>query len=253
MGQEIIWVVKPLILPPGGMVLMGVIGLALGRRFLGRLLVVMALALLYLFSTPFVADRLIAGLERVPALDRAAIDRSGAEAILVLAGGRYSDAPEYGRDTANGRLLLRLRYAAWLARRSGLPVIASGGSGADRGEPEARLMRRILEQEFGVPVAATEERSRTTWENAQMSADLLRERGIERVLLVTQAWHMPRAVASFRAAGVDVVPAPTAFYHKKEDGEFSAGDWLPDPTALLYSYFALHEYLGALWYRLRAL
>lgn len=253
MEQEFVWVLKTLILPPGGVILLGLIGLSLGRRFLGRLLIVIALAALYIFSTPFFANKLMAGLETYPALSDRAIAGAGAQAIVVLGGGLYSDAPEYGSDTANDRLLLRLRYAAWLSRRSGLPVIPSGGSAKEGGLPEARIAKQILEQEFGVRVTAVEDQSRTTWDNARMTRKLLEKMGIGKVLLVTQAWHMPRALASFRQAGVDVIPAPTVFYHKKEDPEQRLSDWLPDPTALLYSYFALHEYLGRAWYQIREL
>ncbi len=251
MGQEIVWVLKTLILPPGCIILLGLIGVSLGQRFLGRLLVVIALAALYIFSAPFFADKLMAGLETYPALSKSAIAGSGAQAIVVLGGGRYSDAPEYGSDTANDRLLLRLRYAAWLSRQTGLPIIPSGGSGEGR-LPEARIAKQILEQEFGVQVVAVEDQSRTTRDNARMTRELLEGMHIDRILLVTQAWHIPRALASFQRAGVDAIPAPTAFYHK-QDSEQRLSDWLPSPTALLYSYFAMHEYLGRLWYQVREL
>lgn len=251
MGQEVIWVGKSLILPPGGLVLLGLLGLSLGcRRFFGGLLVLLALAGLYILSTPFIANQLMAGVETYPALTRQEVHDSGAEAIVVLGGGRYSDAEEYGGDTVNSLLLERIRYAAWLARRSGLPVIPSGGS-VERGrQAEAQLAKEILEREFGVTVAAVEDRSRTTWENAHMTADTLKALGLQKVLLVSHAMHMPRAVAVFRRAGVAVVPAPTGFYHKSDQVD-QLSDWLPSAGALLHSYYALHEYLGRAWYSVR--
>ena len=251
MGQELVVVLKALILPPGGIVLLGLLGLALSRRFLGKFLLVLALAALYLLSTPFVADQLMAGVETIPALDAGRIDDSGAGAIVLLSGGRYSDAQEYGGDTINERMMMRVRYAAWLARRSRLPIVVSGGSPEPGDEPEAELARRVLEQEFGVRVAAVETASRTTWDNAYMTRELLDGMGIRRVILVTHAMHMPRAADIFARAGVEVVPAPTRFFHRPDDGEERLSDWLPSPFALVTSYYALHEYLGRVWYRIR--
>jgi uncharacterized SAM-binding protein YcdF (DUF218 family) len=105
----------------------------------------------------------------------------------------------------------RLRYAAWLHRQTGLPVIPSGGRAPEDGVSEAELARRALEQELGARVLAVEDRSRSTQQNAAFSRELLQQLGIERVFLVTHAWHMPQALASFRKAGVHAIPAPTLF------------------------------------------
>ena len=251
MGQELIWILKTLILPPGILILLGILGLSLSRRrFFGGFMLVLSLAALYLLSAPFIAGRLMAGLESYPALTEERIHNARAGAILVLGGGRYSDAPEYGGDTVNGLLLTRLRYAAWLARRSGLPVIASGGSVEEEGPAEALMARRVLEDEFGVRVAAIEAQSRTTWENAFLTKELLERLGIERVFLVTHAMHMPRAMAVMERAGIYAIPAPTRFFHQ-DDSEQELSDWLPSAEALRQSYYALHEYLGGLWYRIR--
>ena len=84
-------------------------------------------------------------------------------------------------------------------------------------------------------------------QNAVLSAAILRNAGIQRVVLVTQAFHMPRAVRLFRAAGLEVVPAPTQF---KTAGRSPLGplDLLPQSNALRNSYYALHEWLGLLVY-----
>lgn len=251
MLQEVVWVLKTLILPPGGLVLIGLFGLMLGSRLLGRFLIVTALAGLYLLSTPFAADRLMAGLEVHPALTRQRLALGQAEGILLLGGGRYSDAPEYGADTVGPLLLERLRYAAWLVRKTGLPLFISGGSADEEQDvPEAQLARQVLEQEFGVTTAAIEDQSRTTWDNARLSKAMLEARGVGSVYLVTHAWHMTRALRIFEQSGVNAIAAPTAFYHKG-GFENQPGDWLPDPRALLHSYYALHEYLGHWWYGLR--
>ena len=166
------------------------------------------------------------------------------------ASGKRLLAPEYGGDTVDGMALERLRYAARLARQTGLPVIPSGGKTMQEGPAEALLAKQVLEQAFGVQVPAYEGNSRTTWDNAYMSKELLDGLNVQRVLLVTHAWHMPRAAEIFRRAGIDVIPAPTAF-HYRDDFEQEISDWLPSAQALLVSYYALHEYLGRVWYRVR--
>jgi uncharacterized SAM-binding protein YcdF (DUF218 family) len=107
-------------------------------------------------------------------------------------------------------------------------------------------MAQALEQDFGVAPRWLEERSTDTHENAEFSAAILRAAGIERIYLVTHSWHMPRARAAFARAGLAVTPAPTVFT--------DAPPWhiafAPSVTALRNSYYALHELLGGLWYRL---
>jgi uncharacterized SAM-binding protein YcdF (DUF218 family) len=100
----------------------------------------------------------------------------------------------------------------------------------------ATSMQRALETELGVRVRWLESRSTTTAENARYSAELLRGSGIERVLLVTHAWHMPRAQASFQRHGIATTAAPTAF-----------ACWPTDPLVVA---LALHEWLGRAYYAL---
>jgi uncharacterized SAM-binding protein YcdF (DUF218 family) len=192
------------------------------------------------------------GLEPYPALEPAALRETGAEAILVLGSERYAWAPEYGGDTVGGRTLQRLRYGAFLHRETGLPVYVSAGSPAGESPPLGRLMAGVLAQEYGIEAAGVEDRSPTTWENAMFSAPLLRRAGVERVLLVTHAWHLPRAVEAFERMGVQVIPAPTSFAHREGAGESTYRDWLPSAGAFLQSYLAIHEYLGRAWYQLKA-
>lgn len=236
--------VKALLLPPGGPLLLALLGYLLlyrARPRLGRLFVFLGLALLWTASLPAVSKWMMGLVETAPA---ALAD--GAGAIVVLGGGR-NRAPEYGGgDTLSGNALERVHYAAYLHRRTGLPVVASSGSRYTE-EPEAELIRRTL-AELGVTTVWTEPASRTTAENARFSADLLRAQGIERVLLVTHAWHMPRALRAFRAAGLDAQPAPTGYTAGTQPVLL---DWLPDADALLDTRWALHELLGMAWYRMR--
>jgi uncharacterized SAM-binding protein YcdF (DUF218 family) len=104
-------------------------------------------------------------------------------------------------------------------------------------------MREVMEQDFRVPVRWTENRSRDTAENASLSAPLLREAGVGRIVLVTHASHMKRAEELFSAAGFQVIPAPTGF----AGGEGSLLEsLLPSPRAFSLSCRVLHEHLGRL-------
>ncbi len=116
-----------------------------------------------------------------------------------------------------------MRLAARLAKESGLPILTSGGLHFDQPPSEASIMAQSLQDDFAVAVRWQEGLSRTTWENATMSAAILQPQGIKRVVLVTQAWHMPRARWSFEQAGFTVVGAPVGFLGSTTPGLLAAG------------------------------
>lgn len=252
MNLELQHIIEKLLLPPGSLILLGLLGLALVNRRLGKLFIFLSLSGFYLLSTPAISDRLISGLEVYPALSIQEAKTSGAQAIVVLGGGRYLNAPEYGGDSVRSLHLERLRYAAWLSRRTGLPIIPSGGIVIAEGTPEAWLARDVLTNEFKVKVAAVEDVSRTTRENAQLTKVVLDQLKIKHVLLVTHAWHMPRAMEMMIKAGVNARPAPTSFQNIASDEGEEIQDWLPSASAFLVSYWAIHEYAGKLWYQITA-
>ncbi len=227
------------LLPPLNGLLLVLAGLLVRRRWL----VGLGLVLLWVLALPVVGYALMRGLEG-PALDVS--QPHGAQAIVVLGGGRYREAPEFGGDTVNGYTLERLRYAAWLQRRTGLPVLVSGGKPDGPGLSEGEAMRRVLVDEFRVPVRWVEGVSANTHENAALSTALLKADGLERVLLVTHGWHMPRAQRAFERAGLAVVPAPTQLHQEP----LTAADWLPRGYAESRS--ALREWMGHGWYAARA-
>lgn len=247
------YIIKSLILPPSGNLILGVIGLALWRRYMLTSLVLLTVALgsLYILSTPATSRILMSWLESYPALQPEDLRESDAEVIVVLGAGRYASAPEYSGDTVSTGGLERLRYAACLHKQTGLPLLVTGGDPLNEGGAEALLMEEVLLNDFQVEEVWTEGESRNTAENALFTKTLLAERGIEDVYLVTHAWHMPRAVAIFRQVGLDIIPAPTGFYSVLTQQEQGLTGWLPNATALDISRQALHELLGRLWYAIR--
>ncbi len=241
-------------MPPGSIGLLILMGLLLLRwqRRLGLSLIGVALFVGYLLSTKVVAMALIGVVQPYPALTPDVIAQQEGQAIVVLSSGRYSDAPEYGGvDTVGDHTLVRLRYGARLHHQTGLPVLVSGGTPTREGLVSlARLMADSLREDFGVNEIWLEEQSRTTAENAFLSREILARRGVERVYLVTEAWHMPRSVAIFESTGLAVIPAPTRFVAFGQSGPRWL-DWLPSARGMVISRAALHELLGLVWYRLR--
>lgn len=242
---------ETLILPPGGPILLGLLGLVLltSRPRLGLALLAVGVLSAYLLSIPITAVLLNRLSQPYPPLPEARWADSKADAIVVLAGGLRTHALAFGGVTLAPRTISRVRHAARLARRTGLPVIASGGYRHLDGPSEAELMGKLLHDEFRVRgEVLIEETSQTTRENAWNTATLLQTRGWRQVLLVTQAAHMARAVAAFRRAGVVVIPAPTLFF----DDQPNPGDvysWLPQIADMEQIRYVLHEWLGRLWYR----
>lgn len=267
--------VKTLVLPPACFFVLFFIGLLVKRRWpkLGRALLWGLLIVVYLATTPFVAGELMAPLQPFPPVDLQASDQR-ADAIVVVGAGVYFSAPEYtapdggasgpstsnlagtsnlpgtsNLDAAGSLTLQRLQYAAYLARATGKPVLVSGGPADPSSQASlADVMADTMKRDFGVPVRWIEDRSDNTRTNALLSAEKLRQEGIERIYLVTHAWHMPRALFAFQEAGLEVVPAPTRFESRST---IEAQDFVPSPKALLATFYAVHEWLGIAWYRLR--
>lgn len=216
------------------------------HRKLGRAGLVLAVALLVASNLPIVGVALLRTLQTSPALDPARLP-DGAQAIAVLSADMDVGAMEYGGQTVGPMTMQRIRYAALLQRATGLPLLASGGLLPSHSEPHADSMRRVLEGELGVRVRWCENRSLTTAENAGYSAALLRAAGITRILLVTHAWHMPRARACFARHGVETIPAPTAFARWPTDPLVAC---LPRWSGQRDVALALHEWLGRAFYAL---
>jgi uncharacterized SAM-binding protein YcdF (DUF218 family) len=207
------------------------------------LLAAVAALLLVVCSTPAFAQWLRRGLTfPYPVQVAAAYPR--ADAIVVLGGGWMPDTEDVldnpTVDDAHTRLGFGRRL--YLAGRAPL-ILLSGGDGEAQ-----RMADRLVLQ--GLPPAQlrTENRSRDTHENALYSAQLLHRAGARRILLVTSAIHMGRAVASFRKQGMEVVPAPAMpLPHRDRPTSF----WRGRRMALFRSANYLHEYLGQWIYRLR--
>lgn len=243
-------IVSALLLPPLVFILPSIAGFMLCKRRprFGAVLCIAPLLALLLFSTGIGAKWLAASIEDL-ATPLSSAQGSGAQAIVILGGGRSRNAPEYGgRDIPRSAVLARLRYGAKLHRETGLPILVTGGAPEGASESEAALMARALRDDFAITVKWQEHASNNTAENARLSVQQLKSAGVQRVLLVTDAMHMARSVAIFTQFDVRVVPAPTIFYSREP---ISPIDFMPKAHWLEVTAYAMHEWIGIAWYSLR--
>ena len=235
-----------LVVPPPNLILVAILGFVLLRRSprLARWLLGGALAGMLALSLPVVAQGLLVPLEW--GLPRAPPPSAPPRAVVILSA-EVDHVRGPGEQVRLGPLTLqRLVAGVALARRTALPVLVSGGRvGGPRVTPIAVLMADTMRTTFGLPPRWIEARSKTTWENAEFSAAILRPRGITSVWVVTDAWHERRALLAFRHFGLIATPAPVEW-------DTDAGGWLPSTRAWTTSYFAFHEWIGYLDYALKA-
>lgn len=237
-----------IILPPLSLILLAIAGLWIARRHpkTGRSISLAALALMLVLSLPVVGGALVHGLEWYSPISPEALSR--AQAIVILSGGNNHDAPEYGSDTVNRSTLERIRYGTYLQQQTGLPILVTGGAPFG-GRPEAEVMQEAIERDFHGQVAWHENISRDTSENAAYSERILKNAGVTHIILVSQAWHLPRATEQFRRQRLEVLPAPTGYARR---GKLTLAESLPSANALAESSTAIHEWLGIFVQRLIA-
>lgn len=225
-----------------------------------RAVIVVAIIILWLSSSRYVAYALVRSLETRYSLPAG---QPQADAIVILGGGtRGSDPPRPLPEIneAGDRVL----YGAKLYHDGAAPhVIVTGGSiewltpeGVD---PEADDMSALMDL-LDVPAEAVwlEDKSRNTFENAQFTRQLLAAKNLDKILLVTSAMHMPRSVALFEAQGLQVIPAPTDFLVSDAEwqhlwrGGLTATlvNLLPNTEYMTYTTRVLKEYLGIAFYQL---
>lgn len=209
-------------------------------------LLLVATGWLYLCSTAFFANLLMASLERdfVP---RAMSATAPADAIVLLGGAMRGDTHMGTLPDLNDHAD-RLVHAAALYKAGKAPVLLLTGGAPEGVRTEAEQMRDILTV-MGIPAQnmILEPESRNTHDNAVYSARILKSRDIHRILLVTSAYHMRRSVALFEAQGLEVVPSASDYQILVVDE--SLPPWLPLVGNLSRTTHALHEMVGYWMYR----
>lgn len=202
--------------------------------------------LVFVLSLPAVSGSLMRNLETMernsPAVD------PPPRAVVILSAGLYHATQDHPKEEPDFLTLERLQRGARIARERNLPILVTGGRGRNFNDSLARVMQRVLSEDFGLDTRWVEERSKNTQENATRSAEILTPEGIGTIVLVTHGWHMPRAREAFERAGFSVVPEPVAL---SPPIRYETFEFVPHPKSLLRSYYAVHEHLGRLWYRIR--
>lgn len=242
-----------LLLPPQSLLMLAFLGVLLAcrrHRGGGLVLITLSLGLLWIISCHGTAVWLArTALPQVTPLSAAQLQQAGVQAVVVLGGGTLPDAPEYGQPQPSAVSAARLRYGVWLARQTGLPtalpIAFTGGlgwaAGQGQSESEAEVAERAARQDYGVTLRWTETQSRDTQGNARLLAPLLLRDGIQRIALVTDASHMPRAVAAFERTGLTVTPAPMGFIRPVQSDLL---EWQPSAPGLQASQQVLREWLA---------
>lgn len=232
----------PLLLPPLSLAVLALLAGLLAWRGYRPAGLVAALAGggILLLATPLVAGWL------VRSLDPGAAQGGEPPAAIIILGG---DVARGGTGADIGMLTLeRLRAGAALHRRSGLPILVTGGVLAEGQPPLARLMARSLAEDFGVTARWVEPRAADTRENAAFATEMLRAEGISAAWLVTQSWHMPRAREAFARQGFATRPASV---RPVTISVLELSALRPRSDHLMESWFALHEWAGRAFYALR--
>lgn len=244
----------PLAVLPEGLVAFALIGAVISawRRAhrLSWMLAVSALGVFWISASPFVANGLMATLENQHPANPATLPR--ADVAIVLGGAVYAPSPPR-TEPELGEAVDRVWHAARLHRSGHVKRIIVVGSlpwwPNDR--PEAELIRALL-VDLGVPGTAIDigVTSRNTFENAVEAQALMQKQPFESGLLVTSAWHMPRALAVFRKMGIPAAPAPCDF-RASDTLSGTLLDWMPHAGAFAMTSGALREWIGFYVYRWR--
>lgn len=240
-----------LLLPPGLIIPFATFGLIIYKRHkkAGLVLMISGVAITLILAMPKVARHMIANLQVHQPIDVTRKDLVPDTTVLVvLGGGRYPNAPEYQyQDQVSTSTLERLRYAARLKNQLDLPMVLSGGRRNEDSTPEAVMMNKVLVDEYAVEPEFLEVRAANTREQALEVKKILAEMEITKVVIVTHAWHMNRALSEFKAEGLETVPAPMGFMATATH----TIDYLPSAAAMNISARALHEHYAQIWLSLR--
>ena len=232
--------------------------LALRRSRLATIPIILSFSILTIAGNPRFSNAIVKSLEWQ---NTATQNPPTADAIVVLGGATRSVSPPRVMPDLNEHGD-RILYAAKLYKEGKAPLIVLSGGRIGwfgKGESEAKDMANILEL-MGIPQEAIVEEgnSLNTYENARFTKEILEEKDIKKILLVTSAFHTPRSLKIFAGQGIEAIPAPTDFLVSEQDltrNDYSTESqilsYLPKANSLYYTTKAFKEYIGTFIYRLR--
>ncbi len=246
--MEIRYILKTILLPPFSHILLLLLAWRLRNSTpkLAKTLFLLATLSLWLLATPITSNLLALSLEKDVPLQPQNLSHLKADAIVILSASQNETAAEFAEPVSGKDALVRIRYGAFLERKTQLPILLTGGSvSGTENRSLAETMAFDLLEGFGVTARWLETNSRTTAENAKFSYKTLEPEGKTTIVLVTQSLHMIRAKWSFEQAGLTVIPAPTGFIDIRPVSPLS---FIPNANSLHLSSQAIHEWLGYIVY-----
>ena len=197
----------------------------------------------YLFCTSLVSERLMGALESAYTPP----ENPQGDVVIMLGGGAFPDTPDVsGQGTLCSSPANRLLTAVRLQKELAVPIILSGGQVYSDSGPEAVIAKRIL-MDLGVPEdkIIVEGKSINTTQNAKFSTEIMRERGLNKPILVTSAFHMRRSVLNFAKNGMEVTAYPSD-YRVNLHHDFHYNKLRPSVAALDDNVLVLQEVLRTL-------
>lgn len=224
-----------------------------GKKRIARLLLGLTLLWLYLISTPFLPDKLMASLEnQYPPVkitmgkDVSVNSKDTMVHILVLGSGYTFDNRLSYCAQLNTTGLARLTEGIRLHRLlPGSKLIFSGYAG-NQPLPQA-VVTALAAQELGIDSSITATISEP-WNTKSEAAEYLKRFGTAyKLYLVTDAAHMPRAISHFRNTGLNPIPAPTNFNIRHNNISHNYTDFFPSSGNIRYMEIVFQEYLGMIW------
>ncbi|MCB2293589.1 YdcF family protein [Clostridium algoriphilum] len=233
-----------LILPPGCLIIALLVYIVLYYRMSKRLpkLIVTIFIAFYILSIPLTSDLLMHSLEykyQPP-------DKLNGDVIIVLGGGATLTSPDYnGSGNLSGSASNRLLTAARIHTKTGLPIIFSGGKVFNSSGNEAEIAKRqLLDLLISDNSVIIENKSLNTAENAKFTEVLLTKYQYTKPILITSAFHMPRAVINFNKSEIKNFQIYPADYTTNKTLSVTFNSFVPSSSSFNYSSIALHEYLG---------
>ena len=197
----------------------------------------------YLFCTSLVSERLMGALESAYTPP----ENPQGDVVIMLGGGAFPDTTDVsGQGTLCSSPANRLLTAVRLQKELAVPIILSGGQVYSDSGPEAVIAKRIL-MDLGVPEdkIIVEGKSINTTQNAEFSTEIMRERGLNKPILVTSAFHMRRSVLNFAKNGMEVTAYPSD-YRVNLHHDFHYNKLRPSVAALDDNVLVLQEVLRTL-------
>lgn len=195
---------------------------------------------LYILSIPYTQQKLADSLTVEDNLN--INDYRQAQAIVVLGGGLRDNKELYHNLTVPGLVLERMRYAAYLHKETELPILISGAS--PNGNSEAQIMAQEFFSFFGIQTKWLEQRAVNTIQNAQFSKEMLERENINKIILVTNQWHMQRAKLLFERQGFQVYPASVGSGITPEGYGLNFMHFVPQAGALAANSQLVKEWIG---------